>query len=262
MEELPRRARSRRRLLLGGPRHGDSRRRARAGCWSSTRSTGPARRWPASSRRACRSRRRRSTASRRWPTSRSAAWSRSSPARASSRCRAAGSSRRRASPRRRASSGCSGPTASAAVRRSPTTIVLEELIDGSSVAGGHLRPRLGDLRHDPARHRSARRLRRAGPADDRGGRLGPGRVRAGRARRDPQQLPLRPGGCGADPRGGRARSSPTRAGRASPTARCSAPATSFRCRACARRTAELHGAIVAALDAGIERLRAAGPPPA
>ena len=32
-----------------------------------------------------------------------------------------------------------------------------------------LRPRLGDLRHDPARHRAARRLRRAGPRIDRRG---------------------------------------------------------------------------------------------
>ena len=50
-------------------------------CWSSTRSTAPGRRWPASSRPASRSRWRRSaTASRRWPMSRSAAWSRSSRA--------------------------------------------------------------------------------------------------------------------------------------------------------------------------------------
>ena len=81
--------------------------------------------------------------------------------------------------------------------------VLGELIDASSVGGGDLRPRLGDLRHDPDRDRPARRVHRAGP-EDRGGRPRNARgVRAGGGRRGAQQLPLRPGGGGADPRGGR-----------------------------------------------------------
>ncbi len=72
------------------------------------------------------------------------------------------------------------------------------------VGGGrHVRPRLGHLRHDPARHRPARRLRRAGAADDRRDRLDAGRVRAGRPRRRPQQLPLRPRRRRPDPRRGR-----------------------------------------------------------
>ena len=56
---VPRRARAGRRLLLGGPRAGRARAAAPAPCSWWTRSTAPARRWPGSSRAACRSRPRR-----------------------------------------------------------------------------------------------------------------------------------------------------------------------------------------------------------
>ena len=93
-----------------------------------------------------------------------------------------------------------------------------------------LRPRLGHLRHDPDRHRPARRLRRAGAAD--------GRRRARRSARsssgsadgcDPQQLALRPRGGDDLPARRAARSSPTPTAGPSPTGPCSARATSFRC---------------------------------
>ena len=208
-----------------------------------------------------RARRRSATASRRWATSRSAASSRSSPGSAflADARRAASSRRPRLSAEHERSSGCSGPTASAAGRCGATAEVLGELIDALLGRRGHLRPRLGHLRHDPARHRPARRLRRAGPADDRRGR----RVRAefervGR-RRDAQQLALRPRRRGADPRGGGSDRHRRQRRARSATGRCSAPATTSRCRASAPPTAELHAAIIASLDAGIERLRAAGP---
>ena len=80
--------------------------------------------------------------------------------------------------------------------------VLGDLIDASSVGGGDLRPRLGDLRHDQDRHRSARRLRRAGSANRRRRSRHADGVRAGRWRGGAQQLALRPGRRGALPRRG------------------------------------------------------------
>ena len=239
----------------------DPRAASRAGCWSSTRSTARGRRWRGSSRPACRSRRRRlerraGDGRRRGRLRGRDQVGRELPRGAGrgGRARRRGCRRRRAIERMLWTYGFRGRPAV------PTAIVLEELIDASSVCRRDVRPRLGDLRHDPARHRPARRLRRARAADDRRGRLGAGRVRAGRPRRGPQQLPLRPRRRGADPRARRARSSPT------PTARLSASGAllgsghEFQMSCVCAANAELHRAIIESLDAGIERLRAAGPP--
>ena len=134
---VPRRARSRRRLLLGGPRHGHARRRAALGARrrpDRRDAAGPGR---ASSRPASRSRRRRSSGE---PTMADVEVGCVVEIKSGARflaVRGAGvEPGRRGCRPRRASSGCSGPTGSAAGRWSPTAIVLEELIDGSSVAGG------------------------------------------------------------------------------------------------------------------------------
>ena len=160
---------------------------------------------------------------------------------------------------RRASSGCSGPTASAAGRWSPTAIVLEELIDASSVGGGTFD--LGSATFDMTRLVTGQLDAYVEPGprmidevdwDAR-------RVRAGRPRRGPQQLPLRPRRRGADLRGGRRGGHRRRP--ASPLGErpLLGSGHEFQMSCVCAANAELHAAIIASLDRGIERLRAEGP---
>ena len=84
----------------------------------------------------------------------------------------------------------------------PTAIVIEELIDSSSVSGGTFD--LGSATYDMTRLVTGQLDAYVEP----GPRMidevdwDAGRVRAGRPRGDPQQLPLRPRRGGPDPRGG------------------------------------------------------------
>ncbi len=121
-----------------------------------------------------------------------------------------------------------------------------------------LRPGLGHLRHDARHHRPARRLHRAGAADDRGRARDAGGVRAGRRR---------------------ARSSTTRPYDLAAATLCLQEAGAivtdaygrgigdrpllgssheFQISCLAVANAELHSKICAAIDAGIERLAARG----
>ena len=245
MEELPRRARARRRLLLRGPRDGrarpgdpswvlvvdpiDGTRPAMAGLRVGLRlgGRGAARRRADDGRRRGRLHRRDQERRRR-----------SSPFAAG-----ASSPAPRLSAQRGPRSGCSGPTASAAARRADGE-VLAGLIDASSVGGATFD--LGSATFDMTRLVTGQLDAYVEP--------GPRMVEevagmrrassSGSAAGGAQQLALRPRGRGAVPaRGGRGRHRRERAPR-SATGPCSAPATSSRCRAWRPPIATLHAAIV------------------
>ena len=118
-----------------------------------------------------------------------------------------------------------------------------------------LRPRLGDLRHDPDRHRPARRLRRAGAADGRRRAGDAGRVRARRRRRGAQQLPLRPRRRGDLPPGGRAVVTDAY-GQPLDSRPLLGSGAEFQISCIAAANPELHAKICASIEAGIERLAA------
>ena len=228
----------------------------RAGSWSSTRSTAPGRRWRASRPPASRSRSPSSeTASRRWATWSRAASSRSSPARAFYAERGAGLD---PAPALSANRDLGRMFWAYGLRGRP----MRATIGGARRADRrllgrrrHLRPRLGDLRHDPDRDRPARRLRRARAAHGRR-RAGDARaVRAGRRRRRAQQQPLRPRRRRALPRGGR-RGGQRRLRRSLADRPCSAPGRSSRSPASPPRTPICTHRSCASIERGIERLAA------
>ena len=244
-------------LLLGGPRPGRAL-RAHGGGGPGGR---PDRRHPAGARRARVVLRvgGRGAARRRAGDGRrdaSAAWSRSPPARCSWPSAAPGWSRAapRACPPTSGSTACSGPTASAAGRRGRSAEVLAELIDASSVGGATFD--LGSACFDMTRVVTGQldAYVEPGPrlvADVPGMRAEFERVGGGAVlNNSPYDLAaatLDPGGG----RGGRDR----RLRRARwPTGRCSARAPSSRCRWWLRANQALQSQILAALDAGIDRL--------
>ncbi len=112
-----------------------------------------------------------------------------------------------------------------------TAIVIEELIDASSVAGGTFD--LGSACFDMTRVLTGQMDAYVEPGpriiDEVEGMRGG--VRARRPRRRPQQLALRPRRRCPDPRGGRRRRHRRDRRARSAIGRCSAPATSSRCRA-------------------------------
>ena len=125
----------------------------------------------------------RSARSRRWGTSRSAAWSRSSAGSAFVAERGGGLE---PAPTLSANTDLSRMFWAYGLRGRPMRAIAEvlgELIDASSVGGGTFDLGSATLRHDPDRHRPARRLRRAGPADRRRRPRDARGVRAGRRRR-------------------------------------------------------------------------------
>ena len=241
---VPGRARAGGRLLLGGPGHGLPRRRERGvGPDRATRSTAPGPRWRGSSPAASRSRRRGSTASRPWATF-------------AVGCMVEIKSGRRFVAER---GGGLEPAATLSANADARPDVLDlrpprppgQRPDGGPRGAGRrllgrrrqLRPRLGHLRHDPDRHRPARRLHRAGPADRRRRPRDARGVRAGRRRRGPQQLPLRPRRRGPLPRGGRAPWSPTPTGARSASRPLLGSSHEFQMSCVAAANAELHAAI-------------------
>ena len=137
----------------------------------------------------------------------------------------------------------------------PLITVLGELIDASSVGGAVFD--LGSAAFDMTRIVTGQldayvdvgtRMIEEVPALR-------AQLRAGRRRRGAEQLALRPGGAGPVPGGGRRPSSPTPTGSRSAAGRCSAPATSSRCRAWRPRTRSCTTGCWRSWSAGFARLR-------